>query len=322
VKKLRGHRLTAASVLALALALGACQSILGINSNPLLVSAESDGGDGGDHVPIDSGPGPQDSGGPDSTTGTDGGGDAAVDSAGGADAGSDADAGLAPSFDNPTQIDMTALFSQYGVNTVVTTTVGGMPLTAMDGIGTSANDDFPTVSAIAALTSDSGTPLLLGLPDNALFPVKGASIPRVQLAWSNATNQANSIVVLSTTGTTYTFSVPSAVYTQLQIYATGGDGASTFNYSITYSDSSTTNSTLSLPDWCLGEPGGGQYELVGVYRVQNGDALNAQNPQDICYIYAVDLNPDTGKAITSVTFWDTTTGGTPAYLVFYGATAW
>jgi hypothetical protein len=322
VNVLRGHRLTAASVLALALALGACQSILGINSNPLLVSGEPDGGDGGDNTQVDSGPvGHGDSGGPDATQ-TDS-GDAAVDASDGSvvDSGPDADTGLPPSFDNPTQIDMTALFSQYGVNTVVTTTVGGVPLTAMDGISTSGNDDFPTVSAILALTADSGTPLMKGLPDNAFFPSPNASIPAVHLAWTNTVNQANSIVVNSTAGTQYTFNVPEAVYTQLQIYATGGNGGSTVDYTLTYSDLSTTQSTLALPDWCVGTLGFGQYVLVGVYRVQNGDALNGENPQDICNIYALDLNPDTCKALSSVTL-ENTGGSSTTYLVFYGATAW
>ena len=125
----------------------------------------------------------------------------------------------------------------------------------------------------------------------------------------------------STAMTPFTFNVPVAVYTQLQIYATGGNGGSTINYTLTYADSSTSSSTLALPDWCLGTLGGGQYALVGVYRVQNGDALNGENPQDICNIYALDLNPDTGKALSSVTFADTG-GSSTTYLVFYGATAW
>jgi hypothetical protein len=74
---------------------------------------------------------------------------------------------------------------------------------------------------------------------------------------------------------------------------------------------------MSLPDWCVGTPGGGQYVLASVYRVENGNTLNIAFS---CHIYALDLNPDPGLVLGSVTFWDT--GQAPANFVFYGATAW
>lgn len=302
-------------IAASAAGLAGCQSILGIDSNrPLTQVPGSDAGDGGGQQGDGAAP-PPDGGGSSVADAAEEGATADAAEAGAVDAAdaSAADAGAdgAPgtSFTHPIQIDASALFN---ANSVVTTTVGGMALTAMDGIGTNDNNDFPTQSEVLNLS-----PTGRGLPDDAFFPSNGATIPNVQLAWRNTVNGPNSIVVSSTSGTVYTFAVPPAPYSQVQLYATGGGGASTLNYSLTYADSSTTPSTLSLPDWCIGTAGSGQYVLASVHRVENGVTFNGGL---LCNIYALDLNPDTGKALKSVSFWDT--GGSTTYLVFYGATAW
>ena len=302
-------------VIVTALLAAGCQSILGIDSDRPLVTSEPASADAGKPPADDASPPRLDASTPDVSVVDAGGADAgdtnvtpdAAPEASAPDTGTDS----APpvSFTNPVQIDVSALLN---VNSVVTTTVGGMALTAMDGSGTGDGNDFPTVSFITTLSSTGR-----GLPDNAFFASNGTSIPDVQLAWKNTQNAANSVVVSSTAGTTFTFDVPVAQYSQLQLYATGGGGASTLNYSLTYADATTVPSSLSVPDWCLGTAASGQYILVSVDRVENGTTLNAAY---LCNIYALDLNPDTGKALKSVTFWDT--GGGTTYLVFYGATAW
>jgi hypothetical protein len=305
---------------ALALVLAGCQSILGIDTDRPLVTGEPDGGPNvqDDASSPDAGTGAEaTTGAPDSGSGSDSSAgvdatEASAPDAGAPDAGApDAGGDVAPpaSFTNPIQIDVSALFN---ANSVVTTTVGGMALTPMDGTSVGDNNDFPTQSMVVTLSSTGR-----GLPDDGSFASNGTSIPSVQLAWRNASNVANSVVVSSTAGTTYTFDVPPARYSQVQIYATGAGGASTLNYSLTYSDSSTSQSTLSLPDWCLGTPGSGQYVLASVDRVENGSTFNANY---LCNVYALDLNPDTGKSLRSVSMQDT--GGATTYLVFYGATAW
>jgi hypothetical protein len=281
-----------------AIALVGCQSILGIQSDRPLVS---DGG--GDDV----GAHPGDDGG----AGDGEGSDATADAPGASDA-STTDAGVdspATSFAKPLQIDASSLFN---ANSVVTTAVGGMALTPMDGSGVTNNDDFPTQSAVRAL-NDAGQ----GLPDDAFFLSNGTTIPNVQLGWNNTRNVANSIVLSSTATTAFTLEVPPAPYSHVQLYATGGGGGSTIDYTLTYADSSTTSSTLSLPDWCLGATGSGQYVLVSVDRVQNGNSFSGGL---LCHIFALELNPDTGKSLTSIRFSDT--GGTSDYFIFYGATAW
>ena len=313
-------RLMAVWTLALGVVLGACQSILGIDSDRPLVTASGDSGPTAD----DSGPVPQeDSGGgldASPTKGADG-GDGGVDATITDSAAPDGDAadvithsGPATSLTNPVQVDMSSLFTNYGVNTVVTTTEGGVVLTPMDGpdISLGDNNDFPTVTEVLSLGKTQG------LPNDGFFPSNGATIPNVQLAWNNSFNGLNSIVTESTAGTTYQFNVPQAQYSQIQIYATGGGGQSTLNYTLTYMDMTTTQGSPTLPDWCTGVPGLGQYVLVSVYRVQSGTTLNNQF---LCNIYALDLNPNPSKVLSSVTFSDTGSSLT-TYLVFYGATAW
>jgi hypothetical protein len=217
-----------------------------------------------------------------------------------------------PTLTNPVQISVSSLFN---ANTVVTTTSGGVPLTPVDGTDSFENDDFPTQSEAARLSSTA-----TGLPDNAFFATNGTSIPDVQLAWNNSSNVENSLVVLASAGTGYTFSVPPAAYSQLQIYATGGNGSSTLTVTLTYSDNTTATSSVAVPDWCSSAAlGAGQYKLVSAVRVQNG-ALNAQNPDLACSIYALNLDPSPAKALTSVAFSDS--GSSVSYFAFYGAVAW
>jgi hypothetical protein len=290
------------TVVASAVALAGCQSILGIESDRPLVPPDGGGNVDAGH-PGDDG-GASDGGGIDAT------GDA-VDAyeASTPDADAGVDSGPPTSFSKPLQIDASSIFN---ANSVLTTAVGGMALTPMDGNGGSGNNNFPTKSAVLAI-NDGG----VGLPDDAFFPTNGTTIPDVHLAWSNGSNVANSIVVSATAAKVFTLDVPPGPYSHVQLYATGGGGPSTLNYTLMYADSSSNSSTLSLPDWCLGAAGSGQYVLVSVDRVENGNTFNGTY---LCNIYALELNPDTGKSLTSIRFWDT--GGTTSYLVFYGATAW
>jgi hypothetical protein len=213
------------------------------------------------------------------------------------------------SFTNPLQIDVKALLP---FNTVVTTATGGVGLTPIDG--TLGGRDFPTRAEAVSL---SGTGV--GLPNNAYFPSVGMTIPNVQLAWTNATNQGNSLVIQSIAGTSETFDVPLGNYSQLQIYATAANGSSTLNVTLTYTSGNpvTASSTATIPDWCV--PGAlppGVYTLATAQRVQN----MMINPT-LCSIYAINLNPDSTRALSKVAF---VAQGTSSYqyVVFYGATAW
>ena len=273
------------------------------------------GDDGGSDAGVDSGTG-NDSG-ADSGNGSDDGGDSGNgndggDSGNGNDGGTDAatDANTPYTFASPLQVDVSSIFN---ADTVATTATGGTALTAMDGTGQGDNNDFPTTSKVNALVDSGGS----GLPDNAFFASNGTTVPNVQLAWNNSSNVLNSVVASGTVGTAFTFNVPAAEYAQLQIYATGGNGSSTLNVTLHYTTGTDVKSTVAIPDWCTGTLGSGEYKITSVDRVQNGNAFSGGI---LCSIYAINLNPDTTRSLSSVTFSDT--GASNAYLVFYGATAW
>jgi hypothetical protein len=276
--------------------------------------------------PADSGPadtGVDSSSAPD--TGVDTGApDTGVDSGGDLDAGSDAGQAVDASddaasavdaadaaivnFANPIQVDVSSILN---ANSVVTTAAGGVLLTPMDGTGTLERNAFPTQTEVSSL-NDAG----VGLPDFASFAGDGVAVPHVQLSWTNAANVKNSIVVEGNAGTNYSFDVPPAKYSQVQIYATGGSGGSILNVTFTYAGG-TASTTVTIPDWCV--PGilpTGEYKLASCDRVQASQFYI----QGLCNIYAIDLNPDSAQVLSKVSFSDNGTAGT--YLVFYGATAW
>jgi hypothetical protein len=223
------------------------------------------------------------------------------------------DVGNPVSFTNPIQVDVSSLLN---ANTVLTTASGGVPVQSMDGNGSSLNDDFATQSYFTKhLNSTTG----IGLPDTGFFPSIGPTIPNVQLGWNDNVNALNTVLVSSTAQTKFTFNVPPGKYIQLQVYATGAGGASTLNYTLSYTDGTSSSPAQPLPDWCVGTTGNGQYVLTTVDRVENTNSINAP---PVCNIYAIDLNPDSGRNLQQVTFWNVALGTSPTYMVFYGATAW
>jgi hypothetical protein len=230
---------------------------------------------------------------------------------GGEDAAGDAFADAPTvSFTNPLQIDVKALLT---FNTVVTTATGGVGLTAVDGSGNGGSgNDFPTHAEARALGGAGG------LPNNAFFPATGMTIPNVQLAWTNASNVGNSLVLQSLAGTPEAFEIPAAEYSQLQIYATGAYGTSTLNVTLTYASGNplTTSSIATIPDWCAQGP-----LPIGVYALTSTLRLrNMMLEPMLCSIYAINVNPDPTRALTRVAFVPQGTSG--QFVVFYGATAW
>jgi len=216
------------------------------------------------------------------------------------------------SFANPLSIDVGALLVS---NTVFTTATGGVSVTPVDGPSAPADHAFPTQAEVAAL---GGT---VGLPNNAFFSGNGTTVPKVQLAWDNANNVNNSLVIPGNgdAGTTTTFDVPPATYSQVQVYATGGNGSSTLNVTLTYATGTplTATSTVTVPDWCVpGTLPAGEYTLASAERVK----LPTTFDPTLCNIYAIDLNPDAARTLTKVAFVDE--GSSNEYVVFYGATAW
>jgi hypothetical protein len=106
-------------------------------------------------------------------------------------------------------------------------------------------------------------------------------------------------------------------YGQLQIYATGANGTTTLGVTLTYATGTPATSTLTIPDWCLpGTLPAGVYRLGSSHRIKN----MMLDTGTLCNIYAIDLNPDSTRALTKVAF--LSQGSSAEYFVFYGATAW
>lgn len=224
------------------------------------------------------------------------------------------DAAAPVSFNNPVQIDVSAIFNARTVVTTAPTTGASLTLVPMDGTGN--NDDFPTQAFVDKLP-DSGP--VFGLPNNGSFAATGTSIPALQLAWNDSRNtQQDSLVIAGSPQTPFTFLVPAGKYTQVQLLATGGNGSATLAITLHYATGADTTFMMTLPDWCVpGTLGTDAHTLVGVDRIIGGTTLDSSH---ICSIYALDLNPDSSRDLIQVGFTDQ--GGTSNYLVFYGAVAW
>jgi hypothetical protein len=275
--------------------------------------AGSDGGHaeaGEDSGTVDSGSDAQPT-----EAGSDGGEEGGADAseAGAQDTGSDAPT---YSFADPLQVDVSSILN---VNTIVSSVSGGIGLTPIDGAGAATGYDFPTLAGAMKLV-DAGAS---GFPNNGFFATNGTTVPNVQLAWNDdgvhPISKSNSIRLAGNAGTAVAFNVPQAKYTQVQIYATGGNGAGSLSTTLTYATGNpVTTTAIPLPDWC-GAPGPtGEYQLgTQVARVQNGTTY-APNPP--CGIFAIDLGPDSTRELTNVSITDT--GAANSYFAFYGATAW
>jgi hypothetical protein len=245
--------------------------------------------------------------------------DAGTDAASGVDASSDDDSGppdaapapdgstLALSFTNPLQIDVSSILT---IDSVGTTGDGGITtaLTSMDGSGY----DYYT-AAVATAQSVSG-----GLPSNGLFAAKGTQNPVVQLHFNDPGTAPNSLLLNAkapNNGTTFSFAVPASPYAQLQIYATSTEGVSALAITLTYSDSSTSSATFTIPDWGSNTATGSVFVLAsGLGRV----GTQVFEGKDTFFLYGANLNPSATKSLVGVAV--TSTG--PGRLVFYGATGW
>jgi hypothetical protein len=288
------------------------------------LGAESDAApdDANDASVIDNDSASDDSGTGTDASGIDSGADAASDDGGSDDApGFDAfgfDAGEQDggfTFTDPLQIDVSSIFtidtigsSAAGGAALLTATIPGA-LTAMDGSGY----DFYT-STLGTANSVAG-----GLPPTGLIPASGTQNPAVQLSFSDTSTAANSVLLngkAPNNAETLTFPVPPFSYTNLQIYGTSTEGASTLAVKLTYSDTSTSTTSVTIPDW--GSSAGvtaPAFVLVGSLGRLGSGTFEGNTS---FALYGVNLSPTVAKSVASVTLTHSGSGR----FVFYGATAW
>jgi hypothetical protein len=134
------------------------------------------------------------------------------------------------------------------------------------GILGSDNFCFPTQSVAVRLNPASPD----GLPDDAFFPAD-AFHPDVRLSWNNADDGLNARRIAAMPDL-FTLPVPPAAYTEVHLYATGGDGPSFVNVTLEYADRRGAVTAITVPDWFDDPvPSGRTYMLIdGRDRVQVG----------------------------------------------------
>jgi hypothetical protein len=310
-----------------ALYLGACGAVTGLDtprhdagpvvdsgSDAITIDAGLDAADAGVDA-TDSGTHPQDAGvdahdaAIDAADASDG---AVVDVIVPIDAPVDAPVDSGYSFTHPIQIDASSLFN---VNTVATTATGGPALTPTDDSTPAADNDFGTQTKMTQLNASG-----IGVPDDAFFASNGSTIPNVKLAWNNAYNNLNSLLVTSIAPASHTLKIPPGSYAQLQVYAMSTEGPSTVSFSLTYADGPAPAASYVFPDWCVGSlTAPGTYVLTRADRAQyNGTNFNGDH---LCSIFAFDMNPDPARTLVSLSF-DVAQTTNESYFLFYGATAW
>jgi hypothetical protein len=208
----------------------------------------------------------------------------------------------------------------FNANTVSTTVAGGVALTSMDGhtLVTDGND-FATQSKVTSLGG------AVGLPDDGVFPGSGTTIPPLQFAWNDATNNENGLLVASDAPTASAFDVPAGpslgYFQTLQIYATGTNGAQTVNYTLTYAAGAATVATVTVPDWCATTPlASGTSKLLSANRVHSTGASLSDSDGFLCSIYALNVPVDPSRVLSQFSFTDV--GAANSYLVLYGLAAW
>jgi hypothetical protein len=183
------------------------------------------------------------------------------------------------------------------------------------GDGPQNNFAFPTQSVATALCTTGA-----GLPDNGSF-AQDAFHPFVQLAYSNTNDGSNARRIADATGT-FSFNVPTNMYSELHLFATTGNGDSDLTVTLTYTDATTSQATITVPDWFGGFASTvDRYHLVdNLDRIQPGNgpgvAFDCQN-SDAFGIFGFRILPNPAKALQSVTITRTDSTG---ILNFFGAT--
>jgi hypothetical protein len=142
----------------------------------------------------------------------------------------------------------------------------------------------------------------------------------VQLHFSDKSTAPNSVVLnrpAPNDALSLQFAVPPADYTRLQIYGTSTNGGTTLSITLTYSDTSTVTTTLTVPDWGSSSQASGPVFVFvgGLGRL--GTQIFEKNYTFV--IYGVNVTCNQNKLLTSVKL---AVGGGSAAFTFYGATAW
>lgn len=176
-----------------------------------------------------------------------------------------------------------------------------------------------TQTAANQLSSSQGvpTPAPVGINDSGLYAANGAQLYDVQMGFTNATPAGtNTVIQETTTGSGFTFNVPSNQYSQFAIFGSSGNGPATLTITLNYATGSPTVLTgVSLPDWYSGAPATTAAGAAGTYFALT-PAMSRNHQTAIystggyqapvpaagggAYIYGINLAPDATRSLTSV----------------------
>ncbi len=160
------------------------------------------------------------------------------------------------------------------------------------------------------------TPAPVGINDNGLYPANATQLYDVQLGFTNATpTGTNTVIQETTTGSGFTFNVPSNRYSQFAIFGSSGNGNTTLTITLNYSSGApVVLNGVQLPDWYSGVPVSTAAGAAGTYfaltpamsrnhqtAIYSTGGYQAPDAGGGAFIYGINLAPDSTRPLTSVT---------------------
>lgn len=125
-------------------------------------------------------------------------------------------------------------------------------------------DDVIDGSSNALLTASIAGSSSFGLPDNGRFAAN-ADHPAIELAATD-TNAGFNGVLLRQNGSV-SITVPTRVYSRLQLYGLATEGAAVAEITIAYTDGTEARQTFTMPDWFTDPAPSGMFQIIdGMYR--------------------------------------------------------
>jgi len=181
----------------------------------------------------------------------------------------------------------------------------------IDDPGAGGNFALLTQSAAAV-----GCPTPVGLPDNGSFAAN-ADHPNVQLAYNNASSGNNARRSPSFSTDTYSFNVLAAMYFDVHLFFTAGNGTAQASITLNYSTGAPVTTSFIVQDW-FNTPLAPNYALF-----DGGDRIPPDAPftcedSNTTAIFGRSFAADPTRILQSVTIQRTDVG--TAVMSFFGAT--
>lgn len=184
------------------------------------------------------------------------------------------------------------------VNTDVIINLNADPPTAFD----ETNQRLDEAISHKALLTQSAAALLFpsspnGLPDNGFFAAN-ADHPDVQLLYRDSDSGNNARQ--SAGADSYTVSVPSLLYSSINLFATSGSGDSLMSVALNYSTGPATVTPLTVSDW-FSNPPAGTYALIDGLDRADPTAPFAYQNANTAAIFGFRLVVDSSRVLNGFT---------------------